>query len=56
MEYATANRLRLEGSLRYNFRFGLFIGANATLTRGFHLSNLPGRHRADATFSIGYIF
>ena len=39
MEYATANRLRLEGNLRYNFRFGL-----------------PGRHRADATFSIGYIF
>jgi len=56
MEYATANRLRLEGSLRYNFRFGLFIGAQATLTRGFHLSTLPGRHRADATLSIGYVF
>lgn len=55
-EYDTANCFTVSGSLRYNFRFGLFIGANATLTRGFHLSTLLGRHRATASINVGYVF
>ena len=56
MEHETANRLNAAASLRYNFRFGLFLDASASLTRAFALEHLPGRHRASASVSVGYAF
>ena len=56
MTHETAHRLTVAGSLRYNFRFGLFLDASARLTRGFHHSALLGRHRAAASISVGYSF
>lgn len=56
MEYETANRLTFSGSLRYNFRFGLFLGASGHLARGFADNPLLGRHRADLSINVGYVF
>ncbi len=55
-ESETADRLNVSASLRYNFRFGLFLDASASLTRAFALKYLPGRHRARAALSVGYKF
>lgn len=55
-EYETAARLSIEPSIRYNFRFGLFLGASARYTRGFSTKSLIGRHRATASLNVGYSF
>lgn len=55
-EYETAGRLGVDLSLRYNFRFGLFLGASADYLHGFSLSVLPGADRITAALNIGYAF
>lgn len=56
MEYRTVSRLGVCASLRYNFRFGLFLGASGSLVRGFSTKSLIGRHRATASLNVGYLF
>mgnify|MGYP004506763031 CR=1 FL=1 len=56
MTHETARRLTVAASLRYSFRFGLFLDASARLARGFHHSSLLGRHRASASVGVGYAF
>lgn len=55
-EYETAGRLGLDLSLRYNFRFGLFLGASADWRHGFSLKVLPGADRVTAALNVGYQF
>lgn len=56
MDYDTSNRLTVSGSLRYSFRFGLFLEASGHLARGFAHNPLLGRHRASASLNVGYVF
>ena len=55
-EFETAGRLGLDVSLRYNFRFGLFLGASADYLHGFSLKILPGADRVTAALNVGYVF
>lgn len=55
-EWRTAKAMSVSASLRYTFRFGLFLSGSASLTRGFSCRYVAGRHRADAGLSVGYVF
>ena len=56
MEYATASRINIGLSLRWNFWKGLYTEAEGTWLHGFNLQYINNPNRYKATISIGITF
>ena len=56
MEYATASRMNLGLSLRWNFWKGLYAEAEGSWLHGFNLKYITAPNRYGATLKLGYNF
>lgn len=56
MDYLTACKLVFHPYLVYTFKMGLYLGAEATVTRAFKLEIIPGNVRYDTSIKLGYSF
>lgn len=56
MEYLTTSKLVFHPYLVYTFKMGIFLGAEATVTRAFNLKVIPGNVRYDVSIKLGYSF
>ena len=54
MEYATAQRMSVGLSLRWNIWKGLYVEARANLNHAFDLKYIKGNNRIGTTIAIGY--
>ena len=56
MEYATASRMNMGLSLRWNFWKGLYTEAEGSWLHAFYLKYIPAPNRYEATLKLGYNF
>lgn len=56
MEYATASRMNLGLSLRWNFRKGLYTEAAGSWLHGFNLKYITAPNRCGVSLTLGYDF
>lgn len=56
MDYLTTSKFVFHPYLVYSFKMGIYLGAEATVTRAFNLKIIKGNVRYDTSIKVGYSF